>query len=114
MDDGSLDFRPKDHYNFAISTNAFSIVENELLVETLEANFGIKTAIHTPLCRGVRYPEIYIGAAGRERFFSLIKPFVLSCFRRRLPPFVDHKSSETEVFNRDGNSTIAIIRQART
>ena len=68
MDDGSLDYRPKDHYNFSLSTNAFTIDENKLLVNALKENFGIESSIQTPLSRGVRYPEIYIGAKGRDRF----------------------------------------------
>ena len=87
MDDGSLDFRPKDHYNFALSTNAFTIEENKLLVNALKQNFGIESSIQTPLCRGVRYPEIYIGVAGRDKFLSLVKPYIVSCFSHKIPPF---------------------------
>lgn len=86
MDDGSLDYRPKDHYNFALSTNAFTLRENKLLVNVLKENFGIESSIQTPLCRGVRYPEIYIGVAGRDRFLSLVKPYVLNCFAHKIPP----------------------------
>ncbi len=85
MDDGSLDYRPKDHYNFSLSTNAFAINENKLLVNVLKENFGIECSIQTPLSRGVRYPEIYIGAKGRDRFWNLISPYVVSCFSNRIP-----------------------------
>ena len=89
MDDGSLDYRPKDHYNFAISTNSFSIEENYLLVDVLRKNFGVEVSIQTPLCRGKRYPELYIGVAGRERFLSLIQPYIVDCFSdNKLPPFL--------------------------
>ena len=88
MDDGSLDYRPKDHYNFALSTNAFTIDENKLLVKALKENFGIESSIQTPLCRGVRYPEIYIGVAGRDKFIELVKPYVLNCFAHKIPPHV--------------------------
>jgi hypothetical protein len=96
MDDGSLDYRPKDHYNFSLTTNSFSLEENWLLVKTLKKNFGIEANVHTPLCRGKRYPEIYIGARGRDKFLELIKPHILHCFRRKLPPFCINPS-ETEV-----------------
>lgn len=86
MDDGSLDFRPKDHYNFSFCTNAFTIKENKLLVSVLKENFGIESSIQTPLCRGKRYPEIYIGAKGRDKFFNLISSHVLNCFFNRIPP----------------------------
>ncbi|MEK7664878.1 MAG: LAGLIDADG endonuclease [Patescibacteria group bacterium] len=87
MDDGSLDFRPKDHYNFSFCTNAFTIENNKLLVNVLKENFGVESSIQTPLCRGKRYPEIYIGAKGRDRFFNLISPYVLKCFSNRIPPY---------------------------
>ena len=87
MDDGSLDFRPKDHYNFSFCTNAFSVKENCLLRDALKENFGIECSIQTPLCRGKRYPEIYIGAKGRDKFLNLISPHVLKCFSNRLPPY---------------------------
>ncbi|OGZ75336.1 MAG: hypothetical protein A3G45_01015 [Candidatus Staskawiczbacteria bacterium RIFCSPLOWO2_12_FULL_37_15] len=87
MDDGSLDFRPKDHYNFAFSTNAFSAEENYLLLDALKENFGISATVQTPLSRGKRYPEIYIGVAGRDKFLPLVKPYVLDCFSHKIPPF---------------------------
>lgn len=87
MDDGSLDYRLKDHYNFSLSTNAFTFRENELLVRTLNDNFGIDCSIQTPLCRGIRYPEIYIGARGRDKFWNIISPYILSCFSKRIPPY---------------------------
>jgi len=87
MDDGGLDYRPKDHYNFSLTTNAFSLEENYLLIDMLRENFGIETTVQTPLCRGKRYPEIYIGVAGREKFLSLVKPYILDCFSHKLPPF---------------------------
>lgn len=88
MDDGSLDFRPKDHYNFSFSTNAFSLNDNKLLVNALKINFGVEARIHTPLCRNKRYPEIYIGKDGRDQFFKIVKPYILDCFSHKLPKFI--------------------------
>lgn len=87
MDDGSLDYRPKDHYNFSLSTNAFTLDENKSLVNVLKENFGIESSIQTPLSSGTRYPEIYIGVKGRDRFWNLISPFIVSCFSNRIPPY---------------------------
>lgn len=86
MDDGKLDFRPKYHYSFSLCTNAFTIEENQLLKDVLQDNFDLKVNIQTPLCRGVRYPELYIGVASRDRFLSLIRPYTLDCFQYKLPP----------------------------
>ncbi len=89
MDDGSLDFRPKSHYAFTISTNSFSVEECDALVKMLKSNFDISASIQTPLCRGKRYPQLYIGKDGRDVFTRLIKKFVVTdCFRHKLPPSV--------------------------
>lgn len=88
MDDGTLDWREKDHYAFRVTTNCFSIEENELLVKALRDNFAIEATAQTTLIRGKRYPRIHIGADGRDRFLKLIQPFVLDCFRHKLPPII--------------------------
>jgi hypothetical protein len=85
-DDGRLDWRPKDHYAFTISTDSFSINEVELLGNALRKNFGIDSSIHTPICRGKRYPKLYIGARSRDKFISIVKPYVVSCFSHKVPP----------------------------
>lgn len=101
MDDGSLDYRPKDHYNFSLVTNAFTLEENRLLIKALKNNFGIEASIQNPLCRGKKYPEIYIGAKGRDRFVMLIKPYILKCFSKKLPPQFSYLDpSETDSLTR--------------
>ena len=52
----------------------------------MEKNFGVKTKVYDSLCRGKRYPKIYIGVKGRDKFLSLIKPYILNCFSYKLPP----------------------------
>lgn len=86
MDDGSLDYRPKDHYAYSLSTNCFSFKEVELLAEIMKKKFGVKASVHRYLCRGKKYPRIYIGAEGRDRFLYLIKPYILKCFDYKIPP----------------------------
>lgn len=85
MDDGRLDFRPKDHYAFVLNTDSFLLKEVWILGKTIERNFGVKTNVYNSLCRGRRYPKIYIGAKGRDKFLSLVKPYILSCFSHKLP-----------------------------
>ncbi|MCX7688912.1 MAG: hypothetical protein N2045_13170, partial [Fimbriimonadales bacterium] len=46
MDDGSLDFREKDHLNATISTYSFSRKDCEFLRTVLWFNFGVKAAVH--------------------------------------------------------------------
>lgn len=86
MDDGSLDYRPKDHYAFVLSTDSFSLKEVWVLSKTIKRNFGINTSVYNSLCRNKRYPKIYIGSEGRDKFLSLIKPYILNCFSHKLLP----------------------------
>lgn len=88
MDDGTLDWRVKDHYAYRLTTNCFSIEDNELLVATLKKNFNVDATTQTTLIRGKRYPRIHIGAKGRDKFKELVEPFMLSCFRHKLPPII--------------------------
>lgn len=86
MDDGTLDYRPKNHYAYRLATNCFSVPECFLLIKALKNNFDIDASVQTTLIRGKRYPRIYIGEKGRDRFYSLIKPYILKCFSSKLPP----------------------------
>lgn len=99
MDDGTLDYRPKSHYNFRLSTDSFTSDENELLVNMLKVNFGVDASICTSLCRGRRYHRLYIGSKGRDSFLDLVKPHMITpCFNRKIP-LLNHiklDPSETE------------------
>lgn len=86
MDDGSLDFRPKSHCAIMLHTDSFSLVDVKRLQRALKSNFGIPTRLYKSLCRGKRYPKLYIGADGRDRFFEVVKPYMLNCFASKLPP----------------------------
>lgn len=87
MDDGSLDFRPKSHYAFSLKTNSFTLEECDLLTKVLNNNFGINSSVQYPICRGKRYPQIYIGKQGRNRFLKLVEPHIIPCFKYKLPNY---------------------------
>lgn len=87
MDDGTLDYRPKDHCAFHLCTNCFSREDTQILIDTLNENFGIVASLHYTLCRGKRHSRIYIGAKGRNRFIKLISPYILNCFKYKLPKY---------------------------
>lgn len=99
MDDGTLDYRPKSHYNFRLSTDCFTSEENELLVSMLKKNFDISASISNSLCRGKKYNRLYIGSKGRDSFLDLVKPYMITpCFNRKIP-LIHHNTldpSETE------------------
>lgn len=86
MDDGSLYWRPKEHNGFRLYTNCFTVSEVNKLRDILLKNFGIKSTIQRFLCKGKKYPRIYIGKESRERFLEMIKPYILDCFSYKLPP----------------------------
>jgi len=85
MDDGTLDYRVKDHCAFSLTVNCFNNGEVELLSNALKKNFGILSTIQNPLCRGKRYPKLYIGARGREKFLKFVQPHIHKCFAYKLP-----------------------------
>jgi len=87
MDDGSLDYRPNDHYAFYLASNCFSLEESKKLQEVLLDNFGIYSRVYNNLCRGKRYPRIYIGSDGRDKFNKLVSRHILNCFSYKLPKF---------------------------
>lgn len=87
MDDGTLDYRLKDHCAFHLCTNCFTREEGNLLVDVLKKNFGIIASVHYTLCRGKRHTRVYIGAKGRDQFIKLVSPYVLDCFKYKLPEY---------------------------
>jgi hypothetical protein len=86
MDDGTLDYRPKDHFAFSLTTHSFSVRDTYYLVRALKKNFGIESTVFNNLIRGKRYSRLYIGSKGREKFFHLVRPYILNCFKHKLPP----------------------------
>ena len=86
MDDGSLYWRPKEHNGFRLYTNCFLVDDVHQLKNTLYNNFGVESTVQSTSCRGKKYPRLYIGVKGRDRFLSLIKPYILNCFSYKLPP----------------------------
>ncbi len=85
MDDGTLDFRPKSHFSFSLAVNCFSLSEVKILSRVLKDNFGIISSVNYSLCRGKRYPRLYIGKNGRDRFLSIVRPYIHKTFNYKLP-----------------------------
>lgn len=92
MDDGTLDYRIKDHYAFRIATYSFSKKENELLVAVLNQNFGIAATVQQSKMRDKIYHRLHIGEEGRDKFLNLITPFMQPCFAHKLPPIIFNPS----------------------
>lgn len=86
MDDGRLDFRAKSHYAYHLHTDSFTEEEVSRLQTMLLEKFNIASTIYLSLCRGKRYPKLYIGKKGRTAFAKAIAPHILPCFEYKLPP----------------------------
>lgn len=97
MDDGTLDWRVKDHYAFRLATHCFTRDECKRLTDTLRKNFNVSASVQTTLMRGKRSPRIHIGKEGRETFRKLVSPYLVGCFLYKLPPAISNPS-ETVLF----------------
>ena len=87
MDDGCLDFRPKEHCNATFATFCFSWDECLLLKQTLQENFDLTVSVHRNTMRGKVYYRLYIPSSSMYRFTKLIQPFILPCFFYKIPEF---------------------------
>lgn len=87
MDDGTLDYRPNYHCSFSLSTHSFSFKGAEKLANVLKENFAVEASVSNNLIRGKRYPRIYIGKNGRDKFVELVSPYILDCFKYKLPQY---------------------------
>jgi len=72
MDDGY-----KHSVSYALSACGFTVKELEILVKVLEENFNIKATIHASKI-------LYIAAESREKFKSIIYPYILPSLRYKL------------------------------
>lgn len=96
MDDGRLDFRAKSHYAYHLHTDSFTESEVKQLQKMLFENFSIVAKVYLSLCRGKRYPKLYIGKESRDEFTRLVAPYLLPCFEYKQPPLIqDRNPSET-------------------
>ncbi len=78
MDDGA---RRTDCEAVRLHTNAYTIQEQELLVETLLENFGVASKLHR--VRGEQY-VVYIPSGQAEVFCNIIRPFMVNSLRYKL------------------------------
>lgn len=86
MDDGTLDFIPKVHCCPLLCSDNFTFKEARLLVNSLKRNFGIESNVKNYLMREKLHPRIYIKSVTRDKFFSIIRKYILECFNHKLPP----------------------------
>lgn len=90
MDDGRLDYRAGSHHAYHISTDSFTKEDVQKLQKLLWNRFGVKAKTYLSLCRGKYYPKLYIGKEGRDMFEKAVSPYILSCFRYKLPPTLEY------------------------
>jgi len=85
MDDGTLDRRVHNHYAYRFATHCFSKAEQKILVAALYENFGLKVTIQKTTMRGKKRYRLYIGKDSRDKFETLIRPYIVQSFRYKLP-----------------------------
>lgn len=79
MDDGGA-----DRSGFMLYTNSFTLIEVELLVNSLKNKFDLNCSIHTRKHKIKKPYMIYIKACSRDLFISLIKPYIIPHFAYKL------------------------------
>lgn len=84
MDDGSLDFREKYHFNATLATFCFSYEECLLLAKTLNLNFGVKAKVHKNSMRGKEYYRLYIKSESMDRFVGIIQRNIQPCMKYKI------------------------------
>ena len=77
MDDG---YKRNDCAAIRLNTDAFSYVEQQLLIKCLRQNFKIKSQIH----RKGKWYNIYIPKGEANKFCALVEPYILPSFRYKL------------------------------
>lgn len=80
QDDGTLDYRKKDHYNALFATHCFSFSDCGLLAETLRENFALDVRVYKCRMRRKLRFRLYIASSSMERFMGLVRPYILPCF----------------------------------
>jgi hypothetical protein len=75
MDDGY-----KSVKGFYISTESFTLKENEFLVGILQNKFGLTCSVH----KHTNGHRIYIASTSKDKFVELVKPYILPIFNYKL------------------------------
>lgn len=75
MDDGY-----KTVKGLYLSTESFTIEENNFLVEILQNKFGLACSVH----KHTNGHRIYIPSTSKDKFVELVKPYVLPIFYYKL------------------------------
>lgn len=85
MDDGSISNRDNDKLGcrIHISTNGFSLKENETLINMLRGRFGIEATIGDK--KTYKGYTLILDVKNTERFCSLIAPYVCDSMKYKLP-----------------------------
>ena len=78
VDDGALSSR-RD--TFILNSQSFSRAENVLLQQCLLENFGISVTLN----RDRHYWRLYVSKRSAERFHDLVRPYVATSMRYKLP-----------------------------
>lgn len=84
QDDGTLDRRPKYHWNIRIATYCFPYEDCVLLSETVRQNFGIETSVCKCQMRGKVYYQLYVLSKSMNKFIETVKPYIHSDYAYKI------------------------------
>ena len=80
MDDGTANKVQGITRAYVLNTQNFTYAEHKILVKALHKVFGLHVNIHRD---GTRY-KLYILAESKERFYQIVKPYILPSFHYKL------------------------------
>lgn len=76
QDDGTLDRRPKYHWNVRIATYCFPYEDCALLTKIVKQHFGIETSVCRCQMRGKMYYQLYVLSKSMNKFIQTVKPYI--------------------------------------
>nr|YP_010003058.1 hypothetical protein JXX86_mgp28 [Ulva sp. TM637]AZP40113.1 hypothetical protein [Ulva sp. TM637] len=80
MDDGTHKVTKAGTIVYGLSTQGFNYPDQLLLVSALKKTLDLHATIH----KSGPYFKLYIKAVSSQKFYNLIKPFILPCFYYKL------------------------------
>lgn len=84
QDDGTLDARPRYHWNIRIATYCFPKRDCARLAEALRQNFDLDVSVAKCTMRNKVYWQLYIKSSSMNRFIELIRPYIHKKFQYKI------------------------------
>lgn len=83
MDDGSI--KSRRHKGVFLNTQGFNVSDIRKLQKVLRNKFGIESTTRNQTRNQKTKKQIYFGGISGEKFIALIKPYIISSMRYKIP-----------------------------